>query len=292
MIATAIIILFTLGIAAMPMLYELRTGIRINIAGKVFLALCFGLAITTFWKEVNLWDQKNKNKSEMNIYQQELKNISLQLKQKNDSIRIVMYQNTDTLKKRIEYLRNDNEFLSKQLSKSSLETMKNVTGEGYCTFEIWGSNDLKFAYAGALQSRSAYPIYDVSYLIYDYDSVFKCPSFKKGQRTYVDLGCFELHSKSGRLATLPKNVYSYVDYSFASKEKYKAMEIKIHTRNANYFQLAIYELKRGFCKKSYKLYGTNSTGLIQLEFVNDLNLTAEQWDKTFFPTDKVMVYTK
>lgn len=292
MFLNGILILFGIGVAIWPILFDLKTGNQLNKYGIIFFCFCAGLGIITFLKESKVSDEENNYKITVSKSQAELANLSQQLKQKNDSIRIVMYQNTDSLKKRIEYLRNDNEFLSKQLSKTSIETVKNVVGDGYCIFEVWGSNDLNNAYAGALRSKSNYPIYDVSYLIYDYDSVYKCPAYKKANLTYVDLNCFELYSIAGKIATLPKNVYNYVEYSFLSKQKHKTFEIKIHTRNASYHQLAIYELKRGFCRKSYKLYRFDGPNISLVEYVNELNLTNEEWEKAFFPIDKIMVYKK
>lgn len=72
-------------------------------------------------------------------------------------------RNEKELKLSITNLEKDNYELSRKLTETTLELNKNIIGDGYALFGLFGQNETKFY--GSLKSNSRYNIYDISSLV-------------------------------------------------------------------------------------------------------------------------------
>lgn len=192
----------------------------------------------------------------------------------NNNIENLKTKNTE-LSGKVEDLIEDNFKLSREITK-------NVLGEGFAVFGLMGENENN-RYYGTLKSNSAYPIYDISILVTDFDKAINCKHIKNENEFIFDQECFFKNTFSENINNLAPRMSSFPKFNLETELKRKNIEIKFISRNSNILQQSVFDLKKGHCEQSYRIYKIENNNLELLKEVNPLNLPKSYWSKNFFP---------
>lgn len=171
---------------------------------------------------------------------------------------------------------------SRDLKNKEEELNKYILGEGYAVFNIYGGSK-QGEYTGLLESKSKYPIYDVSLLVTDFDEAIKCKTSLDGEEFYFDTDCYFDNSTNVEGKTIPPGIAAFLVYSLNSPSEFKNLEIKLTSRSTSTLQQAVYKLQSGICPQSYRIYKIEKGTLTLIIVKNDLGLPDSYWNKNFYP---------
>jgi len=264
-----------LGIFAIIKDYKKKGGNKLNTTGALLTFLIIMSSIISICLEY--LSDKDSGAKEV-----ELRTNLKDLKHENDSLNNNLNHTRDTLENRISSLENDNYKLSTQLSKSTIELNKDILGEGYGIFEVYGNNTESDYYCGLL-SNNKYALYDISLLVTDFDEAIKCRTSREGNKFMVDQNCYFKNSTNVKSNTLPPYLVNFVDYSFHSNSKFKNLEIIFTSRNSHILQQAVYKLQEGTCPQSFRIYKIEDKKMTLLKSYNNLKLKNSYWSTHFYP---------
>lgn len=191
----------------------------------------------------------------------------------------------ETLEDKIGNLTEDNQVLSNKLTQTSMELNKSVMGDGYAIFGLVGKTE-KSQFYGTLLSISDYNIYDLSLLISDFDEIMKyCKTKNVGDNHIIDHDCYFKNTKADKIAGIPIRSSHFPNYNLTTTQKRKHLEIKITTRNNRTVQHSVFEMKKGVCLQSYRLYQHNGKIWELIQEINPLDLSKEYWVNHFYLMD-------
>jgi hypothetical protein len=212
---------------------------------------------------------------------------SLLLKNKNEvsALKDSIIDLSKSSKTESDRLRDSLVVAKNQIISDGLETKKNILGYGYCILQLV-SGASKNEYNAMLYNRGKYSIYDISVITMDYDSVKDCLLGKRNDTLFLDQNCFYKHAQYIREAEVEPNAQKYISYNIFTSSTYKKIEFKIGSRSSVIVEQAIFQMTKGVCPVSYKIFKLTGETFKLVESYNGISDFKVNWNEEFYQINK------